>query len=496
MVAGIYFLLMQWSFGSLAEFDAYYHMGITEVIREQGFIRTFPWMSASVLRDHFHDPQLLLHLITLPLLACGVDSVVAGKLIAAITAVVFSTTFHWFLHRQKVRFAPLWTLILLFASPYFMARLTFIKTTALFLSLLLGLLIALFEERRFSLFVLSWLAVLTYQGFPLLVVIALLYLGVRSLLKEARFQPALLSPIFMGVLAGLVISPFFPNNLRFLHFELIQQILLKPKDLALGAEWEPISTNRFFGSCVMGILFLFGSEVFATVARARSDARLVVVRGLAVILLLGALLSARLIDYFVPFAMLASAMTVSRGLEALGDARLGFRVASGIALFLCLPLAVVNVKEALHITTTISRELAADDYAKAAAWLKSNSAESEVVVSQWDDFPMLFFYNRHNRYLWGLNAAYGYGFDPRIYTLVTLMFEGRVRDPESYLQQARSRFILVGRTSSYPGRRALANLLKSSSWFDEVLEAGSLHLFRLRDAPKPGAATIEPQFPR
>ena len=496
VVAAIYFLLMQWSFLPLAEFDAYYHMGITEVIREHGFIRTFPWMSASILRDHFHDPQLLLHLLTLPLLSLGVEPVIAGKLIAAITATIFSTTFHWFLHRQRVRFAPLWTLVLLVASPYLIARLTFIKTTALFLSLLLGVLVALFEKRRAALFVLSWLTVVTYQGFPLVTVVALLYLGLRALLREERFQPDLLTPIILGILAGLVISPFFPNNLRFLHFELVQQILLKPKELALGAEWEPINTSRFLGSCGLGILFLFGSEIFATVARARSDAALVLVRSLAVLLLLGAMLSARLIDYFVPFAILASAITVTRGLEALGDARLGFRVASGIALFLCLPLAALNIKEALRITSTISHELAVDEYAKAAGWLEHNSAPGEVVVSQWDDFPMMFFFNRHNHYLWGLNAAYGYGYDPRIYTLITLMFEGRIRDPESYLKQAKSRFILVGRSASYPGRKVLASMLESSPWFDEVLETGSLHLFQLRAAPKPVAAPTAVLTPR
>lgn len=483
-VAGIFFLLMEWSFLPLAEFDAYYHLGVTAVFKEQGLIRQFPWMSVSILRDHFHDPQLLLHLVTLPLLWLGIDPMVAGKLVAAGTATLFTTTFHWFLLRQRVRFPVIWTLVLLIASPYLIARLTFVKTTALFLALLLGVLAALFEERRLHLFVLSWLTVLTYQGFPLVLVVAMLYLGIRAMLGEARFQSQLLSPIIGGMLAGLILSPFFPNNLRFLHFELVQQILLKPKELALGAEWEPISSSRFFGASVMAILFLFGSEVFATVARAKSDARLVLVRSLAVLLLLGALLSARLIDYFIPLALLASAMTVSRGLDELGEARLGFRVASGISLFLCLPLAALNVKEALRITGSISKELAVDDYEKAASWLKQNTHDGEVVVSQWDDFPMLFFYNRKNYYLWGLNAAYGYGYDPRIYTVVTLLFEGRVRDPESFLPQVNANYLLVGRTTSYPGRRALTEMLKVNPWFDEVLTAGALHLYRRRAFPK------------
>jgi hypothetical protein len=486
-VAAIYFLLMQWSFLPLAEFDAYYHLGVTEVYREHGLIREFPWMSASILRDHFHDPQLLLHLLMLPLLSLGVDAVVTGKLVAAGTATLLVMTFHWFLIRQRVRFPVIWTLVLLIASPYLIARLTFVKTTALFLALLLGVLEALFEGRRARLFVFTWLTVLTYQGFPLVLVVALLYLGIRAMLGEGRFESTLLSPIIAGMLAGLLLSPFFPNNLRFLHFELVQQILLKPKELALGAEWEAVSSSRFFGSSVLGILFFFGSEIFASVARARSDARLVLMRSLSVLLLLGALLSARLIEYFVPVALLAAAMTVSRGLEELGGERLGFRVAWGISLFLCLPFAAVNVKEALRITESISQELTIDDYRQAARWLEQNSKPGDVVVSQWDDFPMLFFFDRKNRYLWGLNAAYGYGYDPRIYAAITLLYEGRVRDPESLLPRLNASYLLVARTASYPGRRALVETLKNNPWFDEVLGAGSLHLYRRRDSAKTSA---------
>jgi hypothetical protein len=483
-VAAIFYLLMEWSFTPLAEFDAYYHVGITEVFRDQGLVRTFPWMSTSILRDHFHDPQLLLHLLMLPLLWLHLEPMTAGKLVAALTAAGFATTFYWFLVKQSVRFPVVWTLILLVASPYFIARLTFIKTTALFLSLLLGFLNALFEGRKLQLFVFSWLAALTYQGFPLFLVVAVLYLGIRAMLGEGMHFKESLSPIVLGMFMGLVVSPFFPNNLRFLHFELVQQILLKPKELALGAEWEPVSSSRFFGSAAFAILCLFGSEVFASVARAKSDARLVLIRGLAVLLMLGALQSARLIDYFVPLSVLAAAMTVSRGFAELGDERFGFRVAAGISMFLCLPVAALHVKEALRITGSISQELTIGEYERATNWLKAHSQAGDVVVSQWDDFPMLFYFDRKNRYLWGLNVAYGYGYDPRIYTVVSLLFEGRVRDPESFLPQVNAKYLLVARSSSYPGRRALVEMLKQNPWFDEVMTAGSLHLYQRREQPK------------
>ncbi|HEY5957139.1 MAG TPA: hypothetical protein VIV60_11320, partial [Polyangiaceae bacterium] len=315
-------------------------------------------------------------------------------------------------------------------------------------------------------------------------VIAVAYLGIRTLFGELPRYRDTLAPMVFGMFVGLVASPFFPNNLRFLHFELIQQILLKPKELALGAEWEPVSSSRFFGSAAFAILALFGSELFASVARAKCDARLVLIRGLAVLLMLGALLSARLIDYFVPLAMLAAAMTVSRGLLELGNERLGVRMVAGVCMFLCLPVAALHVKEALRITGSISQELTVDEYQRATDWLKAHSQEGDVVVSQWDDFPMLFYFDRKNRYLWGLNVAYGYGYDPRIYTVVSLLFEGRVRDPEAFLPQVNTKYLLVARSSSYPGRRALIEMLKHNPWFDEVLAVGALRLYQRRDSPK------------
>ncbi len=491
----IFYMLLEWSFADLAEFDAYYHVALTEVYRSQGFVRTFPWMSASILRDHFHDPQLLLHLATWPWLALGFEPMVAGKLVAAVTATMLAYTVYWFLCRQNIRFPVAWTLVYAIGSPYLMARLTFIKSTAIFLSILLVFLDALFARRRFRLLLTTWLAVLAYQGFPLLLVIAAIWVGISTLLGERRFETDLFAPILGGILLGLVLCPFFPNNLRFLHFELVQQILLKPKDLVIGAEWAPIDTTKFLGSTILPLLFLFFSETFAAAAHASSDARVVLLRTLAILLLLGAMTSARLIDYFTPIALLASAFTVSRGLDAVGNGRLGFRVAWGLALFLCVPAAAANVKEALRITTSVRKDIATQDYRTVTRWLLEHTREGEVVVSQWDDFPMLFYFDRKNRYLWGLNTAYGYGHDPRLYAVVSMLYDGRVRDPESFLPQVDSRYLVVGRTATYPARRVLVDMLRANPHFDEVLQAGSLHLFHLRDAPKPPAPVAIPIDP-
>src|SRR6185295_3546513 len=111
LAAAVYYLLLEWSFSSLAEFDAFYHVGLAKVYTHHGLVRQFPWMSMSILRDRFNDPQLLLHVLTVPLLAVGIDPTVAGKLVAAAAATALAVAFHWFLVRQRARWPIVWTLV-------------------------------------------------------------------------------------------------------------------------------------------------------------------------------------------------------------------------------------------------------------------------------------------------------------------------------------------------------------------------------------------------
>jgi hypothetical protein len=481
LTALLFQLLVQWTFTPLAEFDAYYHVGMADLYRHEGLVRKFPWMSMSILAERFHDPQLLLHAILLPFVAAGVDPLVAGKLVAALTATGWVVAFHWFLRRLDVDRAGWWSALLLVASSFVVARLAFLKSTALFLTLTLFFLEALFAGRRRRLFALAWLAVYTYQGFPVLLVLAAGWIGLRALLGEAKLDGRPLLPVLGGFACGLLVNPFFPNDLYFLYVELVEQILLKPKEVMLGAEWGAVDTARFLGATLLPLGLLVVSGMVALRARVGTDARLLFFRAIAVVLAAGALVGSRLIEQLVPFAIIAAALTFTRAAKAAEwSATSARRAALALLLLVVLPLGALNLKEGVRIARGITQAMRVDEYRAVAAWLKENTKEGDVIVSQWDDFPFLFLFHRPGRYLYGLNTALAHEANAQLYAVHGFLFEGRIRDPETFLPLVGSRHIVITRADLYPGRRQLVEFLQKNARFDLVYQKDAAFIFRLK----------------
>lgn len=476
LVALVYQLLLQWSFASLAEFDAYYHVGLAQLYGERGLVRAFPWMELSILKDRFNDPQLLLHLLMLPLVKAGVAPIVAGKLVAVVSAVGLFVAFYWFLWRRSVKHAPLFALLLLVASPYLIARLTFIKSTPLFLALLFVYLDAVIERRHRRAFALAWLAVYTYQGFPLLLVVALLHLGACAIVGEA-LEPRTAGATVAGFAAGLVLNPFFPNDLHFFNFEIVEQILMRPKEVVLGAEWGAIESSRLLESTFLPLALVFVAETVGQRTRAGTDAAQLTLRALALFMLMGAMMSSRILDYFVPLALAAAAVVLSRALEGFSRER---ALLVGLVGFLCVPAAAVNLKGGVRLAKAIAATIRPDEYQKVAEHLTANTQDGELVIAQWDDFPALFFFDRQNHYPFGLNPMYGHGFDAQLFNAHQLLYEGRIRDPESLLKGLKARYLVIARASAYPGRRALVESLRKNEAFALALQVGETWLFELK----------------
>jgi hypothetical protein len=480
LVAALFYLMVEWSFSSLAEFDAFYNVGVARLYLHHGFLRQFPWMQMSILRDHFNDPQLLLHLLLMVPLALGVDPTIAGKLIAALLATALTATFYWFLCRQRVRWPIAWTLVSLGASAYALARLSFIRSTAPFLVITLVFLDAVKEGRTRRLWLLGALAVWTYQGFPFLGALLLLWLGARALLGEDKFRFEPLQPLVGGFLIGLVVNPFFPNDLSFLNVEIVRHLLIKPKELVLSSEWAALDTAHFLVTIVLPLTLLFFAELVAAAARLPLDATRLFYFVVTVLLLFGAMVSVRVVEYFTPFALITVAITLSRATESwslLASERTR-RAAWGVGLFLCLPAVVMNIKDAIAISASIAEQISPADYASVAAWLSQNSDDGELVVTQWDDFPMLFFNDQKNHYLFGLNPVYGFTFDERRFNVHNLLYQARLGDPEAFLADLHARFLVVARADRFPERQKLMQMLRANPHFELAFSSNDTHIFR------------------
>jgi len=109
-----------------------------------------------------------------------------------------------------------------------------------------------------------------------------------------------------------------------------------------------------------------------------------------------------------------------------------------------------------------------------------------VVVTAWDDFPGLFFFNTHNHYVIGLNTDFLRRFDETRFKAHYLLFRGRVKDPEKALPMFFDAKLVALRTSPRnTGEKKLLTQLADSPHFDELPTAtNGFRLFRLRATPR------------
>ena len=108
----------------------------------------------------------------------------------------------------------LWALALLGVSEAFLYRMSITRAQSLSLAVLALSLTWMFEGKNRHLGVLAFLYVWLYDAFPLLLVLAVLHLLVIALL-EHRFEYRPLLFIGVGIILGMLINPYFPDNIVF-----------------------------------------------------------------------------------------------------------------------------------------------------------------------------------------------------------------------------------------------------------------------------------------
>ncbi|HRY63013.1 MAG TPA: hypothetical protein P5267_00170, partial [Patescibacteria group bacterium] len=254
--------------------DSFYHAKITELTGDFGPVKDFPWLPFTTLNDIYIDHHFLYHLILVPFVYFF-DPLLVIKIAAVFFAALAIILFQWLLDRLAIKYSFVYTLILLF-SDKFIFRINLAKVPSLSLIVILLVLYYLFINKgRWSwpLFGLAFLYIWLYGGWPILLGIGLIYfiiIGASNWLEEVRVQRTrnqkseirnisrefkslirklfswesfqLPLNIFSGLLAGLIISPYFPRNLQFYWQQTFQIGLVNYRGLVdVGGEWYPLN---------------------------------------------------------------------------------------------------------------------------------------------------------------------------------------------------------------------------------------------------------------
>jgi hypothetical protein len=429
--------------------DSYFHIKYAWLLWKDGRLWDFPWLQGTPFRDIWIDHSFLYHLLLIPFTWLG-DLTIAAKAAAAFWAAtaIFAAylLIRSFGNKDAFwrRFAWIWAIILVASSPTMLYRLSNTRVQSVSLLFLIVAIFLMEKERHRWLLPLGFLYAWLYNGSVILLPVAALYMLTRLIMdRRLDWPPCLYAAI--GLVLGFVLNPYFPDNLIFLWNHL-QEYLLRPTPVPVSTEWTEYSSWVLFDSCRGAWIFLCAG-ILALAFQGRVLSR----RSLSFFLinLLFLLMfsrAMRFVEYWPAFAILFSASALEESwlsLQAFIEAsfpRVGrekwkiFRWASLSGLIVVLAVsAVISAQRAMN---SIWENAPVNRFTEAANWLKANTPKDAIVFNaQWDAFPDLFFHDHHNRWVAGLNEAFVYYLEPRLWQLYRGITTGIVPDTARVLKQ-------------------------------------------------------------
>jgi hypothetical protein len=439
--------IIQFGTPDLPDNDGFYHIKLAWLMRAESLKPEFDWLPLTILNaDEFYDHHFLYHVALMPF---TFGDLLAGAKWSAVIFAAFAFLAVWYLfHSQQIPAAWIWALGLLAVSTPFLYRMSVTRAQSLSVGVLALGLAWLLNGNYKRLATLSFLYVWMYDAFPLLFALAFLYV-LSILLTEHRLELRPLAWVGGGLLAGLVINPYFPENLIFTYHHLLPK-LLDATSTSVGNEWYPYNTEQILNNSPLALAAFAGGALALGLSGRKIDARTTVTFLAALLFGLMFFKARRFIEYFAPFALVFAAFAWA----PLFQAELQNIVGSGKNIFNLLKTRLLHagliilVGIGMVLSIPAARKQVAGSkpyhlYANASEWLVQNTERGERVFNtDWDDFPRLFFYNTHNIYMLGLDPTYMQLYDTDLYDEWVAITRGDVDQPsQSILKRFSARYV-------------------------------------------------------
>jgi hypothetical protein len=442
--------LIQFSSNSLVGTDGYYHIKIASLMRTEGLKPEFPWLPLTILNPgEFADHHFLFHVLLIPF-TFG-DLIQGAKLASIIFASFAFISIWWLLKNQNVSYAGLWALGLFAISEAFLYRMNMPRAQSLSLALLvLGLNFMLVKKYLF-LTPLAFVYVWLFDGFPLLLVITLIYIFSEWMIEQTLDLRPLLY-VLAGIFLGLLFNPYFPHNIVFIIRHLVPKFAVS-NGVRVGNEWYPYETGQLLENSPLALMAFLSGAVALGLRKQRMDSRTATGLFIAIFFLIMLFQSRRYIEYFPPFALIFAALawdpliSSRRRSESGSTAEFSPIISHGDSSYnpkwtwlvggiLALIIFAGIWFTAQDAQQSIMKAKSANRYSDSATWLAQNTPRgARIFQTDWDDFTRLFYYNTHNTYLIGLDPTYLHLKDPDLFELWVNITRGEEELPSKLIFQ-------------------------------------------------------------
>lgn len=465
--------LMQFATPDLAGNDGYYHIKLAQLMRQQGLRPPFPWLPLTVLNaQSYVDHHFLYHVLLTPF---TFGDLRVGAKWASVVLPALTFLSGWILLRgQRVTYAGLWAIGFFAVSEAFLYRMSMPRAQAVSLLFLLVGLHLVLTQRNAWLLPLSFLYVWLYDAFPLMLVLIAIYVAARWMMEgKLKVTPLLYSGL--GIAMGLIINPYFPENLLFIYHHLLPK-LTDATATSVGKEWYPYQTWTLARNSGFALLFFVSGIVALGLREKRMSTATATLLFTAVVF--GAMLfkSRRFVEYFPAFALLFSAFAWAPLFKAWTDSKewvaRELPVVMAVILIITIVWNIQSTQEALQGSKPYQR------FAEASAWLEANTpAGSRIFQTDWDDFTRLYFYNTHNTYLVGLDPTYMQLYNAELYDQWIDVTKGRIDDPAQIIAETfEARYVITDL-----GHKGFLGKAKADPHLEEVYRDEYAAIFQVMD---------------
>lgn len=389
--------------GMILDVDGLFHFKMARLIREHG-----PWVDISqlpftVLGSKGPDHEWLFHLLLAPLTWLGSD-LNALLLASAIAGAALAVFLYLLLQRAGAPCAALFALAAMFSGALLPARFITLRAQDIAVALMAASLFALARRSTTWIAVIAFLFTEAYHAAVILGVLLACTLAAQWIV-ERKVHTASITAIVLGVFAGLLASPWFPDNVRYLLFHTLFKTTDANAALS-GIEWAPMPFARIAVESWPAHLILSSGLAALAVAARRAGTRILGVDTLACCALTIVFLAMyrfawRFAEYYGPFAVISGALLWR---DALPHLQWQLRLRGALAAGLAVLVACGAFIGAQLVDRSLTRPF--DLFRDMMSYVDAHDEKPMVLNSLWSDFQPMYYWSERARFVAGLDGRY------------------------------------------------------------------------------------------
>jgi len=432
-----YTIFLQFLSPALYGVDSYYHIRVTNLIKESGFKYSFPWAQFSTFKYLFSDKDLLLHILTLPFTYLSNDIVVSAKYAIIFFNLLFLLTFTLILKKYLPSFLVPPFLITIFLSPTFSIYFLYLRPATLAAIFTILAIHFLIKKRWLGVFFVSFLYSLSHISFMMVLIFALICEFIRYE-RERNFFSKNVTAAILGIMAGTIIHPNFPYNLFsfYLNGILVPLYSLGGKNIDFGRELYSILTKSAFLNNFM-VFFIFTLILWsALISRIKVSFSTLAILGCSGIYLTLSFFSNRFWYISGPLVIIFAASYLKDWWDTKKD-EVTIRKRIRFFLVMWAGITILGGSYSVNSLADIIRSQISQNthYENMAKWMRDNIPPHQTIYhAYWSDSPYFMCFNPKNNYLVALDPIYMYHWSPKIYKIYRDLKEGEEKQAYSYLK--------------------------------------------------------------